>query len=289
VEFSLPDWIVSAIAEETGEGDLAAAAAGLSRPAALSIRANALRATRDQVAERLRSEREGIDITPSSLAPHALLVSRLGSPDASESFQDGWWTVQDVGAQMVTRLVEPRPGQRLLDACAGVGGKTTYLAELTQGRASVDAADVSERKLDLLGDTIRRLGLTSIRSIRCDLTRPGSELAESYDAVLLDAPCSGLGVIRRHPEAKWRMRAEEVSELASVQRRLLDALAPRVVPGGCLVYAVCTFTRAEAQAQMASFLDRHREFVPETWIRTWPHLHDADAFFAARLRRRPDA
>jgi 16S rRNA (cytosine967-C5)-methyltransferase len=201
-------------------------------------------------------------------------------------FAEGLATVQDLGAQRIARLLEPPAGARLLDACSGVGGKATHLVELAGAGAHVDAADLSARKLDLAADTARRLGHESqIRTVVCDLTDGRAPLGASYDAVLLDAPCSGLGVLRRHPEAKWRPRPA-LAALASTQARLLETLAARVRPGGALVYAVCTFTDEEGPAQLARFAAAHPEFTVERELRTWPHRDDADAFFAARLRRR---
>src|SRR5262249_41771613 len=170
-------------------------------------------------------------------------------------------TAQDVAAQLVGRLAGAAPGERILDACAGVGGKSTHLAELSGDRAAIDAADLSRQKLDLAEDGARRLGLRGIRAVPADLTAPAAPLAAAYDRVLLDAPCSGLGVLRRHPEGKWRRRPEEIPALAALQARLLDALAPRVRPGGALVYSVCTFTDEEGPAQVARFLAAHPEFA----------------------------
>src|SRR5262249_43247422 len=152
-------------------------------------------------------------------------------------------------------------GERLLDACCGVGGKATHLAALTGDRATIDAADRSARKLELLADHAHRLGVTSVRPLEADLADPSAPLDERYARVLRDAPCSGLGVLRRHPELKWRREPAEVAELAALQARLLDALAPRVRPGGLLVYAVCTFTRAEGPAQVERFLAAHPSFA----------------------------
>jgi 16S rRNA (cytosine967-C5)-methyltransferase len=201
------------------------------------------------------------------------------------AFAKGLVTAQDVAAQMVARLVDPRAGERILDACSGVGGKSTHLAALAGDQARIDSADVSERKLELGVDLARRLGVTSTTPIRCDLTDGAAPLADAYDRVLLDAPCSGLGVLRRHPEAKWRERPD-VRALAALQARILDALAPRVRPGGLLVYSVCTFSDEEGPQQLAAFLARQPGFsVAGEPLRTWPHRDDADAFFAVRLQR----
>jgi 16S rRNA (cytosine967-C5)-methyltransferase len=196
--------------------------------------------------------------------------------------------VQDLAAQAIARLVDPQPGERLLDACAGVGGKSTHLAALLDNRGLIDAADLSERKLELAADSARRLGVTCVSPKRADLTDLRAPLEASYDRVLLDAPCSGLGVLRRHPEAKWRRQPEDARALAGIQAKMLAALAPRVRPGGVLVYSVCTFTDEEGPRQIASFLAAHADFVAEGEpVVTWPHRDDADAFYAIRLRRKP--
>jgi 16S rRNA (cytosine967-C5)-methyltransferase len=172
---------------------------------------------------------------------------------------------------------------RILDACAGVGGKATHLAELADDAAQIDAADQSRTKLGLLEEAARRLGLTSIRAIACDLLDPAAPLGAGYDLIVLDAPCSGLGVLRRHPDAKWRLTPDAIPRLAALQARLLDAVVPRLGPGGALVYAVCTFTVAEGPAQVAALIERAPlRLVSET--RTWPP--DADAFYIARLAGR---
>jgi 16S rRNA (cytosine967-C5)-methyltransferase len=300
---SMPDWLVEELTGALPEEEWEAGALAMTAPAPLWGRIDRARIQPDELARLLAAERAGAGAEENPLCRDAVRLTGVGSPDASRSFQDGLWTVQDLGAQIVSRMVGARPGQRILDACAGVGGKSTHLAQITGDRAVIDAADRSERKLDLLTDAARRLGLSSIRPIATDLLAPGPELADAYDAVLLDAPCSGLGVLRRHPELKWRSSPAAVAELAALQRALLAALWPRVRPGGVLVYSVCTFTDAEGPAQVHDLLAREHELEhipPEPdpavdWsavetgghqVRTWPHRHGADAFFAARLRRR---
>jgi 16S rRNA (cytosine967-C5)-methyltransferase len=301
--YSMPPWLIEELTRALPETEWEGAAASLTAPAPLWGRIDRERIQPDELARLLAAERDGAGAEASALCRDAVRVTGIGSPDASRSFQDGLWTVQDLGAQIVARMLGARPGQRILDACAGVGGKSTHLAQLTGDRATIDAADRSPRKLDLLTDAARRLGLSSIRPIACDLLAPGDHLADSYDAVLLDAPCSGLGVLRRHPELKWRGSPETIAELAALQRGLLDSLWPRLRPGGVLLYSVCTFTDAEGLDQIRELLVRSPELehIPPDadpavdWaavetadhqVRTWPHRHGADAFFAVRLRRR---
>ncbi|HWM87079.1 MAG TPA: 16S rRNA (cytosine(967)-C(5))-methyltransferase RsmB [Kofleriaceae bacterium] len=299
---SMPAWLTGELTRAIPEAEWEEAALALTAPAPLWGRIDRARIQPAELDRILAAERPGAGAEESALCRDAVRVTGVGSPDASRSFQDGLWTVQDLGAQVIARMVGARPGQRILDACAGVGGKSTHLAQIAGDGAIIDAADSSARKLDLLTDGARRLGLSSIRPLTADLLDPGADLASSYDAILLDAPCSGLGVLRRHPELKWRGGPETVAGLAALQRGLLDALWPRLRPGGVLVYSVCTFTSAEGPAQIGDLLARAPELEPVPpepdpavdWaaiatgeqVRTWPHRHGADAFFAARLRRR---
>lgn len=286
IEHSLPRWIVDELAAAltgpagTDDAVLAERAAAFAQPAPIVARVNTRRTTRDALIAELREA--GVTATPLEIAPSALVLDGLGDPAKNASFLAGRWTVQDTGAQLVGHTAAPHAGQRILDACAGVGGKSTHLAELTDDAATIDAADLNQTKLGLLAETAARLGLTSIRRHACDLIDPRAPLADAYDLIVLDAPCSGLGVLRRHPDAKWRLSPADVPRLADLQRRLLDAIVPRLAPGGTLVYSVCTFTRAEGPEQVAALVTRTGLMLISEQ-RTWPP--DADAFYVARLTR----
>jgi len=300
VEHSLPRWIADELAASTGGGQEVPASAGggreapagsaddrlgelaaaLAQPAALVARGNRLRVTREELIEQLR--REGVTATPVGVAPMALALDGAGDPGRSATFGAGLWTVQDAGAQLVSLVAAPRPGQRILDACAGVGGKSTHLAELSGDGAAIDAADQSQTKLELAAGTARRLGIQRVEPRLGDLLDPAAPLAPSYELIVLDAPCSGLGVLRRHPDAKWRVKPADVPRLAELQRRLLDAVVARLAPGGALIYSVCTFTLAEGPAQVTALVERTGLRLVEEH-RTWPP--EADAFYIARLER----
>jgi 16S rRNA (cytosine967-C5)-methyltransferase len=283
---SAPDWLARDALARFGDEQARAYLSSLNAPAPLWLRANTLRTTRQEALRALAAERPEATLTPSQRVPEALRADGAGDPAALRVFADGLVTPQDLAAQAVARLCDPQPGERLLDACAGVGGKSTHLAALAGDRAPIDSADVSARKLDLGADLARRLGVTSMRAIACDLTDGHAPLAASYDRVLLDAPCSGLGVLRRHPEAKWRRQPDDARALAALQARLIDALVPRVRPGGVFVYSVCTYTDDEGPEQLRRLLAMHRDFTVEGEpLATWPHRDDADAFWAIRLRR----
>ncbi len=255
----------------------------LNAPAPMWLRANTLRSSASSLAARIGEERPDARVTRTE--DDALRVEGLGDPASLRAFAEGLYTVQDLAAQRVSRLLDPQAGETILDACAGVGGKSTHLAALAGNQAYIDAADLSERKLELGADSARRMGVTSLHPVACDLTDPRAPLAPLYDRILLDAPCTGLGVLRRHPEAKWRRAPADIVALAELQAQLLTALAPRLKPGGVLVYSVCTFTDEEGPQQVARLLRDDPKLQVEKELRTWPHRDDADAFFAVRLRR----
>jgi 16S rRNA (cytosine967-C5)-methyltransferase len=281
----MPLWIIQRLAAEVEPSEVPAAVAAFSRPAPLTIRANRLRTSRERLLSELQKEWPSATLSPEAQAPEAITVTGMGAPEHSASFQAGLFSIQDAGAQRVAHLVEPKPGMRILDACAGVGGKATHMAELSANEAAIVAADSSQRKLDLLADSARRLGISSVEPVLSDLLEPAQVPRGPFDAVLLDAPCSGLGVLRRHPEAKWRLTEDVIAEMVPLQKRLLSNLAGAVAPGGILVYSVCSFVSEEGPRQVDHFLAAHREFKPKASFRTWPHKDNADAFFAAALQR----
>lgn len=277
----------------------------LGEAAPLWLRVNPLRGPLSDGLAAIAAESPQGPITRSDRLPEAVRVRGGGQALlGGEAFGQGWFTVQDLGAQLVARLLcaGGLPDGPILDACAGVGGKSTHLCALTSDRIHIDAADRSARKLELLGELCRRLRCSKVRAVQADLTDPAAPLqpAATYGAVLLDAPCSGLGVLRRHPEARWRGQPA-IDELAALQGRLLSALCQRVRPGGVLVYSVCTYTEEEGPAQVARFLAAHPDFQVDPApaadpifaglldanlaLRTWPHRDDADAFYAVRMRR----
>ncbi len=299
-----PPWLARLAVRDLGTDTAVALGAEMGAPAPLSLRANSGAGfTADALAALLVAERADATLAPSAVAPDALLARGLDAPARTTAFTDGAFAIQDVGAQLVAALCGAAPGERILDACAGLGGKTSHLASLGANQARIDALDLSAAKLDQAAIEARRLGAQGISTRVADLTKDLPSDAGPYDRVLLDAPCAGLGVLRRHPEALLRRTEADLTLLAATQRRMLDVVAPRVAPGGLLVYAVCTFDRVEGEDVIRAFLTTHPQFSlerPEVlaggvpwdrlidaagFMRSWPHRDDADAFFGARLRR----
>jgi 16S rRNA (cytosine967-C5)-methyltransferase len=301
---SVPDWMAALILERLGPSEAVALADSLVSRPPLTIRANRLKQGRESLLDRLTQTHASASGDLARYAPDGLHLRGAADLRRSALYEQGGLEIQDEGAQLVGHLVNPGPKDRVLDACAGRGGKTLHLAALAGGVDGLVAADSGAAKLVELKRRAQRAGLQPPECIAADLTAPCPDLDQrSFDRILLDAPCSGLGVVRRHPEAKWRMDPTNLGPLEELQRRLLDRLAPRVRPGGLLVYAVCTFTRAEGPDQVASFLERHTEFAPEpppargdvAWeevldrdgaaVQTLPHRHGCDGFYMIRLRR----
>jgi 16S rRNA (cytosine967-C5)-methyltransferase len=298
----LPAWLAGLLLAELSTAQAIGFADSLVAPAPLTLRANTLRLPREALSERLAAERPGAGLEPSSLAPDALFARHLDAPAATAAWRGGLFAIQDAGAQIVAELCGAAPGERILDACAGNGGKTAHLLALAGDRAQVDAMDVAPAKLEEGARALRRLGATGARFSVADLTRPLADATPRYHRILLDAPCSGLGVLRRHPEALLRRTLDDLAPLAAQQLRMLDTLAPTLLPGGLLTYAVCTFEKLECDDVVAVFLAGHPNFRVEAaaaaggrvaWpavteasgaIRTWPQRDGADAFFAVRLR-----
>ncbi|HEY4186441.1 MAG TPA: 16S rRNA (cytosine(967)-C(5))-methyltransferase RsmB [Polyangia bacterium] len=301
-----PDWLARLCLRDLGDERAVALATASGEAAPLALRANRLAGiTRDALERTLAAERPGAALAASAVAPDALLARGLDAPGTTEAFAAGAFAIEDVGAQLVAELCGAAPGERILDACAGLGGKTAHLAALAGNEASIDALDLSDAKLRQAGEQWARLRTSGIAARAADLTKDFPASSPRYHRVLLDAPCSGLGVLRRHPEVLFRRSEADLTLLAATQRRMLDVVAPLVEPGGLLVYAVCTFDRAEGEEVVGAFLTAHPEFRPAPppegtavpWrrlvaapeaphlIRLWPDRDDADAFFAARLQR----
>ncbi len=269
----LPQPLAELLVRDLGPAPAAAFALASLEPAPLTLRANLLRTTRAA----LRDEVGGQD----GAGPLAVrLPSGAGVlPAELPAVVEGRATPQDEASMRVVELLDPAPGEAILDVCAAPGGKTTYIAERLQDRGRVVAHDRLPDRLAMVGRSAARLGLGIV-----ELAEVLPFEDERFDRVLVDAPCSGLGTLRRHPEIRWRFSPGDLESLTRTQREVLEEGARRVRPGGVLVYSVCTVTRAEAEAHLGAL---EAEFEVETLLRTSPADEGApDGFFAARMRRR---
>jgi 16S rRNA (cytosine967-C5)-methyltransferase len=266
-------------------------------PAPLTLRVNRLRASPEQAIERLAAE--GVLLRRGAFARDALIVEE-GHP--LRGSQQELFVVQDEASQLVAILAEPRPGLRVLDTCASPGGKTTALAAALNGTGLLVACDVRDRRMALLRKTIAGAGADGVRLVQADLLKP-LPFARSFDLVLVDAPCSGLGTLRRDPDIRWRRRESDLASLAAAELVMLQHAAEAVVPGGRLVYATCSSEPEENEGVVDAFLATSPEFSPidardaapglprgvidaHGRLRTDSHAHGLEAFFGAVLERR---
>ncbi|MDT8419951.1 MAG: 16S rRNA (cytosine(967)-C(5))-methyltransferase RsmB [Desulfuromonadales bacterium] len=299
---SLPGWLAKELLRQFPNVESRAFGEALAGQAPYALRVNRLKTDRDSLLAELAAT--GHLARPARYAPDGVIVERRSGADLPGD-EDGWYQIQDEASMLIAHLLDAQPGMRILDACAAPGGKTTHLAALTANRSPILALEKHAHRVELIRRSADRLGCTAVEARTWDLTEPPEFLEpQSFDRVLVDAPCSGLGVLRRNPESRWNRTAADARELAGLQATILDQVAPLVRVGGVLLYSVCTFTTSETTAVVADFLARHKEYeldglgqaVPEHWreligpdgmLHTFPHRHDGmDAFFAARLRRR---
>jgi 16S rRNA (cytosine967-C5)-methyltransferase len=280
ITLSHPAWLVERWLDRHGFEATEAWAMFNNSPAPLTLRANRLRIDRDQLMDRLAAEE--ILCERGSHAPGALIVRR-GNPLLSPMHADGLFVIQDEASQLVGHYAGAQPGDRILDVCASPGGKTLMMAAAAGVDGLVIASDVRGRRIDLLRATVARAGATNVRVVQADAARP-LPYGRVFDRVLLDAPCSGLGTIRRDPDIKWRRTVAELPALASAQRAMLGHAADVLKPGGTLVYATCSSEPEENDEVVAAFLQTREDFaLADEPLRTLPFAVGLEAFFAARL------
>lgn len=300
---SLPAWLATRWIEVLGPDEAAALARALNEVPPRTVRANRTRGTRDELLAELLTRFP--TATACRLAPDGIVLGRRGDPGRDPAFLEGRCTVQDEASQLVVELLDPAPGERVLDTCAAPGAKSTAIAERVGAEGSVVALDRHARRLGLLRRDARRLGLTNITTAVRDASAPLADLVaeRAFDRVLVDAPCSGVGALRRNPDARWRVTPSDVGKLADAQRAILVQAATCLRPGGTLVYSTCTLLPEENEGVVNTFLSERNDFrlAPREslpphlapaidehgFLRCLPQRDDTDGFFAARLERLP--
>ena len=295
VTLAHPQWLVERWLDRFGFADTERWLTFDNEPAPQTLRANGFRTTPDDLARQLAAH--DVDVEPGRFAPEALIVRR-GHP---LGMSGGLFVVQDEASQLVALLVGRNPGQRVLDACASPGGKTTAIAAAMRGEGLLVACDVRQRRIELLARTVAAMGAANVRLVQADLMKP-LPFSQRFDSVLVDAPCSGLGILRRDPDIRWRRREEDLPALAAAQLVMLQHAAEIVAPGGRLVYATCSSEPEENEGVAAAFLATTPGFrgvdlahddsgLPAPVVngrghlRTYPHVHGLEAFFGAVFLR----
>jgi len=300
VRASMPDWLFDRLLKQFGEEESLQVCEALNQPATLDLRVNTLKADRDKVLYLL--SQEGAHLSPSPYSPLGLRSMERASLFRSQAFSNGLFEVQDEGSQLIALLLEPARREMVMDFCAGGGGKTLAMGAMMQATGTLYACDVAHWRLKALKPRLARAGLSSVRSLNLSSENDAhlKRLAGKMDRVLVDAPCSGTGTLRRNPDIKWR--EVNLAELIDLQTRILDAAARLVKQGGRLVYSTCSVLDEENVDIVRAFLASHSDFqlldarqilarqgadVPldNEMMQLYPHRHNTDGFFAAAMQR----
>lgn len=304
VRHSHPEWMVRRWFERWGLEETEALCRLNNEPAPTWIRTNFLRMDRGKLTELLQGE--GAAVETGQRTPESLSIKEYGAVEKLASFQQGLFTIQDESSQLVAHIVSPKPGQKVLDVCSAPGGKTTHLAELMHNQGQILAFDVHAHKLEKIHSLAERLGIGIIETQCRDARELPEELFGSMDRVLVDAPCSGLGVLRRKADLRWQKELQDIRGLTQLQQEILERAAKCVAPNGELVYSTCTTEPEENFEMVKSFRQSHPEFIPvditgcmpftlqdprdlrqaaKGMLQLLPQRHGVDGFFLAKFRR----
>ncbi|MBT8324173.1 MAG: methyltransferase domain-containing protein [Winogradskyella sp.] len=282
---SIPDWMDDLGITELGESLWSKEIAMQNEQADVILRVNSLKTTKNELQTRLQSEdieTEFIDNYPS-----ALKLKKRANVFQTESFKDGWFEVQDASSQLVADFLDVKPGMKVVDVCAGAGGKTLHLASLMENKGQIFAMDIYESKLKKLKVRARRNGVHNIEMKVLDSTKPIKKLYGKADRLLIDAPCSGLGVLRRNPDAKWKLQPEFIENIKTIQSEIFVKYSKMVKSGGKMVYATCSILPSENEKQVENFLTSEEgkdfKFVKDKKILS--HQSGYDGFYMALLER----
>lgn len=300
VELSHPLWLLDMWAEDYGLEDAVAMARANQTPPPMALRVNSPKANRDDLLKRLAE----FGAKPAPFAPGGVIVESTEGLWRHPTFLDGWFVVQSEASQIVSELLGTQPGDRVLDLCAAPGGKTTHLAALVGETGFVLAVDLHQHRLSLIEENVNRLGLTNVKTRQMDAAKKlFFPTAKDFDRVLVDAPCTALGTIGKHPEVRWRVGPEDPERLVELQLAFLINAADAVRPGGALLYSVCTLTKPETIGVVERFLAAQNDFIridlhPEfAWrydrflsddgaFLSLPNRTGTEGFFAARFSRK---
>ncbi len=279
VTYSFPDWLVKLWIEEFGATECEKLLAACNEVPPISVRVNPLKSSPSSVLSLCKGRETGIE--------NGLFIEEPSNIAESPMFSDGWLTVQDIGAQLASLTLNPLPGDRVLDVCAAPGGKTTHMAELMENEGEVVAWDIHPHRVELIQKNAERLGLSIVKAETHDARALDADHMWKYDKVMVDVPCSGLGILRKKPDIKWRRVFEDLESLKIEQAAILETASYYVKRGGALLYCTCTLNRAENEEIVDAFLRHHKEYEKAAEYRTLlPHIDNTDGFFIAKLRKR---
>ncbi len=278
-----PEWLVKLFAEEFGLDATRKILYFDNTNPPLCLRTNTLKTTRENLLDALKTF--GFKAEPSTLAPEGIICYGHSALDDFQNLRAGLCQVQDESSMTAARILNPAAGDFVIDCCAAPGGKATHLAELMQNRGRIIAVDIHEKKLKHISQNAERLGITIIEPLALDARKIGDKFPAQADKVLVDAPCSGLGVLRRKADLRWKKNPDEIKILPALQLKILSSAAKALKPGGTLLYSTCTIIRRENQNVVETFLSTHENFQLVEMKTLLPHVTNTDGFFTAKLIR----
>lgn len=287
IEHSVPEWLFE-LGQKEFAADWPAILKSLNKEPEIFLRTNTLKTNIEKLAKDLKNEKiETNNIKSVISIPEGLHLKVRKNVFATQAFRNGDFEMQDAGSQSIAPLLQVLPGQQVVDACAGSGGKTLHLAALMQNKGKIVAMDIHDSKLQDLKQRATRAGINILEIKLIDSPKVISRFENSFDRVLIDSPCSGLGVLRRNPDTKWKLNLEQIDSVCALQKDILSRYSAMCKPGGMMVYATCSILKRENEEQVKWFLD---SVVGKKWQlisenRIWPHIHGFDGFYAAVLKK----
>ncbi len=299
VAYSMPEWIISLWNNQMGAMETSNLLEGFQVERSLSLRINLNKVSVEQFVK--EAEAAGIHVTINEYLPYAVAVDHYNHVRSIPGYQEGWFVVQDVSSMMVAEAAAVKPGDYVIDVCAAPGGKTLHIAQKLASTGTVDSRDISYAKTELVMENVKRLGVTNVKFCMMDATVPDTDSIEKADIVIADVPCSGLGVLNKKNDIKYKMSKEQVAEIVSLQRRILDVVVNYVKPGGTFIFSTCTINQQENEEnvkyliQKGLKLDSLEEYLPKNlnettklqgYVQLLPSKHQTDGFFIARLIKR---
>lgn len=288
VRYSMPEWIVEDWIEHYGIRQTRKTAEAFLQEAPLTVRTNLLKTTPEKLKERLMAEGVTVEPVDTEIYPqltYAFAISGFDYLNALPSFREGLFYVQDISSMMVAELAAVKEGSYVIDVCSAPGGKSIHLAEKMKDTGMVEARDLTETKVAMIEENIARHRLSNIKAVCRDATVFSEEDVEKADVLIADLPCSGLGILRKKTDIKYKMSSKQQQELVLLQRKILDTVFPYVKCGGTLIYSTCTIHRGENEENVQWFVDKHSEFVLEEMHQIFPKEHLGDGFFMAKFVR----
>ena len=300
VFYSYPEWLVEKLVQELGPLFTEEFLKASNSVPALTVRVNNLKTDKKSLIKKL--SQSGIEASDSQYISDALILKNVPGIESMEEYRKGYFSVQDESSMLAALILSPKPGEFVMDVCSAPGTKSTYIAELMENKGTILSGDVSINKLKLVDENAKRLGINIIRTINSDASKTKSEYLGKADRLLIDAPCSGFGLMRKKPEIRWNRALDDIQEIEALQEAILNASSKYLKIGGIMVYSTCTVLREENLDMVHRFLNNNRNFIMEDitdlipdklrkencrngYLELYPNVHGIDGFFISRLKR----